>query len=104
MQNYVERTSDYVSSQFGAQFLQALEKMPVGTGVWQGPVHSDQGWHLVLIKAHSPGRLPSVDEIRDRLVDDLKRDRAAARKEQAVQAIIHQYHVELDGVQGKAPQ
>lgn len=104
MQNYVERTSDYISSQFGAQFLQALEKLPVGTGVWQGPLRSDQGWHLVLITAHTPGRVPKVDEIRDRLVDDLKRDRAAARQEQAVQAIIHQYRVELDGVQAKAAQ
>jgi PPIC-type PPIASE domain len=102
MQNYVERTPDYIASQFGAQFMQALEQLPVGTGVWQGPLRSDQGWHLVLLTAHAPGRLPTVDEIRDRLVDDLKRDRAAARQEQAVQALIHQYRVELDGVQGKA--
>jgi peptidyl-prolyl cis-trans isomerase C len=93
LQNYVERTDDYIGSQFGADFVRALEKMPVATGVWQGPVKSDQGWHLVLLTAHTAGRKPGVEEIRDRLVDDLKRDRASARQEQAIQALIRQYNI-----------
>jgi hypothetical protein len=102
LQNYVERTSDYVASQFGPDFMQALEKLPVGTGVWQGPLRSDTGWHLVLLAAHTPGRNPSVDEIRDRLVDDLKRDRAAARQEQAIHALIDQYQVKLVDIPGQS--
>ncbi len=104
LQNYVERTPDYIASQFGAAFMQALDKLPVGTGMWQGPVHSDQGWHLVLLTAKTSERLPAIDEIRDRLVDDLKRDRDAARQEQAVQALIDQYQVKLVDVQGHKPQ
>ncbi|HTQ36726.1 MAG TPA: peptidylprolyl isomerase [Steroidobacteraceae bacterium] len=102
LQNYVERTPDYIASQFGAQFLQALQQLPVGTGMWQGPLRSDQGWHLVLITAREPGRLPAVAEIRDRVADDWRRDRDAARQEQAVQALIRQYHIELLDVPGKA--
>jgi len=101
LQNYVERTPDYIASQFGAQFMQALQGLPVNALRWQGPLHSEQGWHLVLLIAHTPGRLPTVAEIRDRLVDDLRRDRAAQRQEQAVQALIRQYHVELFDLQGK---
>jgi hypothetical protein len=100
LQNYVERTSDYIESQFGHDFMQALEKLPVGTGVWQGPLHSDTGWHLVLLTAHTPARAPRVDEIRDRLVDDLKRDRAAQRQEQAIQALIDQYQVKFVDIPG----
>jgi hypothetical protein len=56
----------------------------------------------VLLTAKTPGRLPGVDEIKDRLVDDLKRDRAAQLQEQAVQALIGQYQVQLVDVQGEA--
>jgi hypothetical protein len=94
LQNYVERTPDYIVSQFGPEFMQALERLPVGTNAWQGPLHSAQGWHLVLVTAHTGQRLPAVAEIRDRLADDVKRDRAAAQQEQAVQALIGQYRIE----------
>lgn len=102
LQNYVERTPDYIASQFGPEFMAALEQLPVDVGRWQGPLRSSQGWHLVLLTAHAPARMPTVAEIHDRLVDDFRRDRAAALQEQAVQALIGQYHVELRGLPGGA--
>jgi hypothetical protein len=101
LQNYVERTPDYIESQFGGDFMQALAQLPVGTGLWQGPLHSDTGWHLVLLTAHTAARTPAVDEIRDRLVDDLELDRAAARQDQAIQALIDQYQVQFVDIPGQ---
>jgi parvulin-like peptidyl-prolyl isomerase len=102
LQNYVERTPDYIASQFGDAFMAALAQMPVGTGEWLGPLQSDTGWHLVLLTGSTPGRLPRVEEIRERLVDDLKRERAAELQQQAIRALIDQYRVELD-LPGAAP-
>lgn len=95
LQNYVERTPDYIASQFGTQFMQALQELPVNAARWQGPLRSDQGWHLVLLTAHTPARAPTVDEIRDQLVDDVKRDRAARQQQQAIDALLGQYRVDL---------
>lgn len=96
LQNYVERTPDYIASHFGPGFMQALETLPVASGSWQGPVQSDQGWHLVLLTAKTPARMPAVAEIRERLADDLTRDRAADLQEQVIQTLIDQYEVQLD--------
>jgi hypothetical protein len=98
LQNYVERTPDYIASQFGAAFVQSLQQLPVDAQAWQGPVRSDQGWHLVLLTARTPGRAPTVAEVRERLVDDVKRDRAARGQQQAIDALVAQYRVDLRDV------
>ena len=33
------------------------------TGVWQGPIESGLGWHLVRIEAMTPGRVPAFEEV-----------------------------------------
>jgi parvulin-like peptidyl-prolyl isomerase len=101
LQNYVERTPEYIASQFGAKFMQSLQQLPVDARTWQGPLQSDQGWHLVLLTAHTPGRAPTVAEIRERLLDDVKRDRAARGQQQAIDALVGQYRVDLRDVEGR---
>jgi hypothetical protein len=94
MQNYVERTADYIESHFGAQFTLALQQLPVRDN-WQGPLQSVHGWHLVMLTASTPGRLPQLGEIRARVLDDWRRDQAAALQAQAVGALVESYEVEL---------
>jgi hypothetical protein len=98
LQNYVERTPDYIASQFGTAFVQSLQQLPVDAHAWQGPIRSDQGWHLVLLTARTPGRVPTVAEVRERLVDDVKRDRVARGQQQAIDALVAQYRVDLRDV------
>ena len=40
---------------------------------WQGPLQSEQGWHLVLLTAHAPERDPALAEVRAQVRDDLLR-------------------------------
>ena len=96
LQNYVERTGDYIESHFGKAFSQALQQLPVAASSWQGPLRSDQGWHLVLITAHAPQRDPALAEIRSQVRDDLRRDAAAARQEQAVKDVTSRYQVDIE--------
>jgi hypothetical protein len=98
MQNYVERTADYIDSHFGGDFTAALQVLPAGQN-WQGPLESAHGWHLVMLTAHTPGRIPELAEIRERVHDDWRRDRAAQLQEQAVRALIDSYDVELRGME-----
>jgi hypothetical protein len=49
-------------SQFGAEFAEALSAAKPGT--WFGPIESAFGYHLVLVTAQEPARLPDLDELR----------------------------------------
>ncbi len=58
---YANRSPDEVANVFGTQFAKALFLLPPGG--WQGPVESGLGWHLVLVEALIPGRVPAFDEV-----------------------------------------
>jgi len=51
-----------ISRAFGAQFLEAVEDLPLGR--WEGPVRSGLGLHLVFIHERNVGNLPPLAEIR----------------------------------------
>jgi hypothetical protein len=99
LQNYVERTQEYIASQFGAAFASELTRLPVNAGKWQGPLKSDQGWHLVLLTAHAEASMPDLAQVHAQVLDDLQRDRDAALQEQNTRSLMDQYRVELRGIQ-----
>ena len=101
LQNYVERTQEYIASQFGASFTAALTRLPVDADRWQGPLESDEGWHLVLLTAHTAGGVPALAEMRPQVADDWRRDREAQLQEQSVRALVGSYKVELRDVTGR---
>ena len=103
LQNYVERTAAYITEQFGEQFLMSLQQLPVAPGRWQGPLHSNLGWHLVMIIAFSPERVPPLQEIRAQLIDDYRRERAAAARDDAINALVKRYEVDLGALAVKQP-
>jgi parvulin-like peptidyl-prolyl isomerase len=69
--------------------------MPVDCARWQGPLQSDQGWHLVLVTAHAPQRDPALAEIRAQVRDDYRRDAAASGQEKAIRDVVSRYNVEV---------
>jgi hypothetical protein len=90
--NYVERTPDFIEAHFGAEFRAALDALPVSVR-WQGPLRSTLGWHLLLITARQPGRVPALAEIHAEVVDDYRRARAAEILQQSEQELIGRYRV-----------
>jgi hypothetical protein len=93
LQNYVERTADYIESHFGPEFLATLKTLPVAAHGWTGPVRSSHGLHLLLITAHSDARVPALDELRAQVSDDFRREQAAAARDRATRALIDSYAV-----------
>jgi hypothetical protein len=102
LQNYVERTGDFIASHFGAEFLTQLQRLPVAARQWQGPLRSDHGWHLVLITANTPARDPELSELREQVMDDWRRDRTAQLQVQAVQALMRGYRVRVGSLERSA--
>ncbi|MES0826968.1 peptidylprolyl isomerase [Ruegeria sp. SCP11] len=61
-----------VDTKFGRGFFASLAELPKGK--WGGPVPSSYGLHLVKIDISEPASLPSLDQIRDDVLFDWRRD------------------------------
>jgi len=94
--NYVEREHDDVASHFGAEMADAVFALSAAQSKWQGPFESPYGVHLVLLTQSIPGRTPPFDEIRERIVADAERERLRSIEDQALQAIVDSYSVDVD--------
>ncbi|MBL8201627.1 MAG: peptidyl-prolyl cis-trans isomerase [Chromatiales bacterium] len=92
---YESATEDDIARLFGPEFELALRGQPVGK--WVGPLKSGYGAHLVRIDARSPGRVATLDEVRDAVA----RDWSAARRQQFLDEQYHQlrnrYQVRIEG-------
>ena len=58
---YRDRAADFLGKEFGPQFALSVAELP--EGVWQGPIESGFGWHLVFVDTAIPGRVPDFEEI-----------------------------------------
>jgi hypothetical protein len=101
-QNYVDRTFDYVASEFGREFAAALAELAPGDG-WQGPLRSAYGEHAVLLTRRTELRYPELDEVREKVEADYRRERETAALETVTRAIRERYRVEVLNVRPPRP-
>jgi hypothetical protein len=94
LQNYVERTADYIASQFGDEFVAALTKITPSETTWVGPIRSTHGYHVVLVTGRADGRLPALSEIRQQVQEDWALDRSEHARVQAMKQLAGQYIVD----------
>ncbi len=94
--NYVERTRDYVKSQFGEDMASALFSLDPADGVWRGPFLSPYGTHLVMAVKRKDARYPPLDEVRDRVAADLNSERGKEQSEPRIKALVDTYEIEVD--------
>jgi hypothetical protein len=71
-----------IESRLGPAFESGVREAPVGR--WNGPVESAFGVHLVWIHSREKSRIPPLDEIRQRVLDD----RLEARARDALEAHV----------------
>ena len=93
--NYVNREADEIASHFGENFQQQLFTLQVSNN-WQGPILSDYGWHLVLIKKITASYIPDLEQISATVLADLTRNQHQARLSQAVDQLIEQYQITIE--------
>ena len=96
-QNYVDRTLDYVASQFGQEFATALGTLAPGER-WQGPLRSAYGEHAVMLTQRSELSYPKLDEVRERVELDYLRERETAELDRLTRGIRERYRVEVVNV------
>jgi len=93
--NYVERTPEYVASHFGVEMEKAVFELAPDDEVWVGPFDSPYGVHLVMLTTNEPGREPTLEEIKGRVIDDARRAAVRERTAEAIGDIVDAYDVRI---------
>ena len=93
LREYADRTDREIADLFGADFTTALDDLAVGG--WHGPVDSVHGTHLVQVLERSTPRTPALDDLRERVAQDLLEARRREQNRNALQALRERYDVRL---------
>jgi len=92
---YGDRSREQVAEVFGPQFAQSL--FGLRPKVWQGPVESGLGWHLVFIDDLTRGRVPDFADVAADARTAWLGERRAEAKRKAYEAMRARYEVVLPG-------
>lgn len=101
--NYTERDRDYIGSHFGAGFEDVIFDLSVDE-LWQGPIQSQYGFHLVIVRSLSEARDSTLSEVASQVLSDLRRENLQARKNEGLVELVKKYQVIKDYQQGSQPQ
>ncbi len=96
LREYANRTDQEIGELFGSQFAEALGD--ADQGVWSGPLRSAYGLHLVRVVTRSESRALALDEVRDRVVQDLATDRRRDLNRSAFDELRSRYDVLVPGL------
>lgn len=95
LQSYVERTREFVSNNFSSDFVSELDRLTPSQN-WQGPVVSRYGYHLVMLTNRSEPHVQSLDEVRQRVLEDYRYDKLLRGREAAEQGVVAGYEVRVE--------
>ena len=96
LQNYVERTRDFVVNNFTEDFVARLDTLAPSDQDWAGPFESRYGFHLVMLRSKTDPYIPALEEIRERVLDDWRFESVLQNRREAEQQVIDAYEVRLD--------
>ncbi len=90
--------ADRLERIFGTEFRDAVVEhaaRPLSRHAWFGPVPSAFGAHLVRVNAYTEGRPRTLEEIRETVLDDWRREHVAAREAERYAEMRAGYEVEV---------
>ena len=90
--------ADRLERIFGTAFRDAVLEYAARPGslhAWFGPVPSAYGAHLVRVDAYAEGRPRTLDEVRETVLDDWRRDHVAARESERYAEMRARYEVDV---------
>lgn len=97
LKDYAERNPDVIENHFGKAFARSLFTLKADEKHWQGPLRSEQGYHLVRIVAKDDGRSLSFADARPMVAEDAAKDAAQRRRDAFVEALLKQFRVDISG-------
>lgn len=93
--NYVDKNQSFISSHFGEQLAEQVFDDKAAISQWIGPISSVYGEHLLFISQRSSGHYPELAQVQGRVEEDYRRHRIDELQNQAIDAVVANYRVEI---------
>jgi len=93
-QSFSEATDQDLARTFGGPFVDAVSALAPGD--WQGPVASGYGLHLVQVIDRKPSRFPEWQQVRERILEDMRYEARRAAEDQFFQEVASGYRVSYE--------
>lgn len=93
-QEFINETETEVGRALGSQFVQSLSQLPIG--LWQGPVSSGFGLHLVRIDERIESEEPKLNEVREQVVRDWESKKRIQTNETLYKNLRKRYTVRVE--------
>ena len=91
---FVALAASEVAKQFGEMFTATLGELP--RDQWQGPVESGYGVHLVFVSETTPGRIPTLEEVRGAVRREWANARRLEANDKFYQGLLKRYTVTIE--------
>ncbi len=92
---FVQITLSRIGSELGQQFADGIEELEVKQN-WQGPIQSGFGYHLIRLTEKNEAKALSLDQVRDRVVNDYQYDLRRQIDDELYKGLLSKYEVVLD--------
>lgn len=92
-QDYIDENAELIESHFGAEIAKAAFAGS-DTGVWQGPLRSRTGYHLIRVSKRTPARTPEFAEVEDIVLADWRKDELKKHLEDRIRSLMNEYRIE----------
>lgn len=93
LKNYVNRPERMIKTHFGEATAAEIFN-PKAFNTWFGPLKSEYGLHLFLVRGIKPARIPELSEVTDQVQSDLLRERRDAIRREAFEKVAQKYTVQ----------
>jgi hypothetical protein len=98
---YPERSQSEIARLFGGGFAESVADLPVGT--WSGPILSGYGVHLVYIHDRRAAVPPTLDEAREKVLQDWKDEKRKELSDSYITNLLAQYDVKVEKLASQEP-
>lgn len=95
-QRHAQLSKHGVARLFGDGFANQVFSLPAG--IWQGPVHSEHGLHLVLVENMTEALEPDLALVEDHVRNEWIAERRAYMNEATYQSMRQRYEVVIEGL------
>ncbi len=87
-------SAEEVKQVFGSDFAEQLVQLE--PGLWQGPIKSGYGVHLVFVTKRTEGRLPELAEVRDAVLREWKERQRSMANDAAYRRLLNRYSIKIE--------
>ena len=91
--SFDDETETRINQIFGEDFFAMIFDLELG--IWQGPIASSYGWHLVRASEKSIGTVPALSEIWDQVEREWLLERKMDMKQEQFEKLRAKYHITI---------